>query len=107
MVELVEGDKEDKEKYIGRTITLDGYYVEGGSNISLLITYPIVFENNSLTPSNYLIISRNVPSSLQDHIGAQIHLKGRVAWSNATEELLEIEFIQEQFKLRRKTFYYF
>ncbi len=92
VIKLVEGDKGDKEKYIGRTITLDGYYVEGGSNISLLITNPIVFENNSLTPSNYLIISGNVPSSLQDNIGAQIHLKGRVAWSNATEELLEIEF---------------
>ncbi|MFW9854324.1 MAG: C13 family peptidase [Candidatus Thorarchaeota archaeon] len=82
----------NKADYIGKTVTLDGYYVEGGSNISLLITEPVIFENNSLTPNNYLIIGGNVPSSLQTQIGAQVHLKGRITWANETEGLLEITY---------------
>lgn len=92
IVTLTEGDKAEKEKYIGKLVTLNGYYVVGGSNMSLLVTDPIVFENNSLTPSNYVLISGSVPSALQTQISAQIHLKGKLSWGNATEELLSIEF---------------
>ena len=82
----------DKEEYIGKTITLDGYYIEGGSNISLLVTDTIVFENNSLTPANYLMIGGSVPSSLQGQQGAQIHLTGEISWADVEEGLLAIRY---------------
>ncbi|MHA2096518.1 MAG: C13 family peptidase, partial [Candidatus Hodarchaeales archaeon] len=82
----------DKEEYIGKTITLDGYYIEGGGNSSLLVTDPIVFENNSLTPSNYLMIGGSVPSSLHGQQGAQVHMTGEISWADAEEGLLSIRY---------------
>lgn len=96
VVALLTGNKSDS---IGKTMTLNGYYIQGGDNISLLITDPLIFINNSLTPNNYLIITNPVgtalPSALQDQQGAQIHLKGKITWAtNATEGLLAIDYVK-------------
>ncbi len=87
----------NKTDYIGQVITLDGFYIEGGSNISLLVTDPVVFENNSLTPANYLTIGGTIPSSLQGKQGAQVHLTGEISWADADEGLLFIKY--SRFKL--------
>jgi len=86
---VLNGNRED---YIGKVITLDGFYIEGGANISLLVTDPIVYENNSLTPNNYLLIGGTVPTSLQGQQGAQIQLRGEVSWADAEEGLLSIKY---------------
>ncbi len=82
----------DKEEHIGKTITLDGYYIEGGSNLFLLVTDPIVYEKNSLTPTNYLMIGGSIPLSLQGQQGAQVHLTGEISWADVEEGLLSIKY---------------
>jgi hypothetical protein len=86
---VLNGNKED---YIGKIITLNGFYIEGGANISLLVTDPLVYENNSLTPSNYILIGGSVPSSLQGQQGAQVQITGKVSWADAEEGLLSIGY---------------
>ncbi|MFW9992554.1 MAG: C13 family peptidase [Candidatus Odinarchaeota archaeon] len=83
---------QDKKGLIGKTITVDGYYIVGGSNISILITDPIVWENNSLAPDNYLVISGNIPLALQGKPGSRVYLKGKVSWADADEGVLAMGY---------------
>ena len=96
---VLSGNKAD---YIGKVITLDGFYIEGGGNISLLVTDPIVFENNSLTPANYLTIGGTIPSSLLGQQGAQVQITGKISWAepDSEEDLLSIKYIS--YKLIRE-----
>ncbi len=69
---------ENLDNYIGKTITLQGFLLFASNNY-LLVTNPLLYFNNSLNPSNYVVLSGAVPiASMNESIGREIAVKGVV-----------------------------
>ncbi|MFW9990770.1 MAG: C13 family peptidase [Candidatus Odinarchaeota archaeon] len=72
--------------YLGKTVTLEGYYVLGGSNKSLLLKEIDDFQQNAIIPTGrYMQLLGDVPKALTSETGSWIHVKGKVAWSNESK----------------------
>ena len=53
---------------IGKVVSVIGYYVYTGA-YHLLVSNPEAYFNNSLTTSNHLVITGDIPEALEDHAG--------------------------------------
>ena len=81
-----------KEEYIGKTLTLSGFFVLAGGN-PLMISDPMVFMNNSMGPDNYVSVTgRLLPTTAQSLVGKRCAMKGVVNWADAQAGLLEIDY---------------
>ncbi|MGY5880614.1 MAG: C13 family peptidase [Candidatus Thorarchaeota archaeon] len=60
---------------IGKVVSVIGYYVYTGT-YHLLVSNPASYFNNSLTRANHMVITGDVPESMEDHAGFQICVKG-------------------------------
>ncbi|MFW9843322.1 MAG: C13 family peptidase [Candidatus Thorarchaeota archaeon] len=60
---------------IGKVVSVLGYYVYTGA-YHLLVSNPASYFNNSLTRANHVVITGEVPESLEDHAGFEICAKG-------------------------------
>lgn len=59
----------------GKVVSVLGYYVYTGA-YHLLVSNPVSFLNNSLTRTNHMVITGDIPESMEDHAGFQICVKG-------------------------------
>ncbi|MGY5858562.1 MAG: C13 family peptidase [Candidatus Thorarchaeota archaeon] len=60
---------------IGKMVSVLGYYVYT-AGYHLLVSNPASFFNNSLSRTNHMVITGDVPESMADHAGFQISVKG-------------------------------
>jgi len=60
---------------LGKMVSVLGYYVYT-AGYHLLVSNPASFFNNSLDSRNHMVISGDVPESMEDHAGFQICVKG-------------------------------
>ncbi len=71
--------------YLGMIITLEGYYVSGGSNEPLLLKDIQDFQLNSIiSPTKYVKLLGEVPSTLSSETGSWIKIKGEITWADKT-----------------------
>ncbi len=61
--------------YIGRTVTLIGYYVIAAGN-HLLVSNPLFYFNNSLDVTNHVVMTGSLPETMSASVGKQIAVKG-------------------------------
>ncbi|MFX1566005.1 MAG: C13 family peptidase [Promethearchaeota archaeon] len=61
--------------YIGRLVTIIGYYVIAAGN-HLLVSNPLFYFNNSLDVDNHIVVTGNVPTRMRESAGKQIAVKG-------------------------------
>ncbi|NHJ14399.1 MAG: hypothetical protein EAX95_12035 [Candidatus Thorarchaeota archaeon] len=73
------------DSYLGKTITLLGYYVFAAGN-HLLVSNPLLYFNNSLTRSNHVIMTGDATESMAASIGKQIAVTGRLEASDDPED---------------------
>ncbi|MHA1995148.1 MAG: C13 family peptidase [Candidatus Hodarchaeales archaeon] len=72
--------------YLGKTVTLEGYYVLGGSGGSLLLKNIDDFQQNTIIPTTrYMQLLGEVPSALSRETGSWIKIKGNVTWAEESE----------------------
>ncbi len=72
-------------------MTIAGYFIVA-AGYPLLVSDLIYFENNSLSPENYILVTGLVPQSLINQAGVKAKIKGTVDWADAVEGILEIEY---------------
>jgi hypothetical protein len=70
----------------GKVVTLRGYYVFV-AGYHLLVSNPLSCFNNSLTFDNHVVLAGEVPETIQDTVGKQISVKGRLEIDTGTTEL--------------------
>jgi len=68
---------ENSEDYLGKTITLEGYYIIAAGN-HLLVSNPMYYFNNSLGTSNTVQITGTVPETMTTSFGQPCTVKGVV-----------------------------
>ena len=69
--------------YLGKIVTLEGYYVLVGSNESLLLKDIDDFQQNSIiSPLRYVELLGEVPNALASETGSWIRIKGNVTWAD-------------------------
>ncbi len=69
--------------YLGKTMTLEGYYVLVGSNETLLLKDIDDFQKNSIiSPLRYVELLGEVPNALASETGSWIRIKGNVTWAD-------------------------
>jgi hypothetical protein len=61
-------------EYIGKPVTLLGYYVYAAGH-HMLVSNPMSFFNNSLMSSNHVILTGTIPSGINTTLGRQISVK--------------------------------
>jgi hypothetical protein len=77
--------------YIGKIITITGYYVIS-ANFSLLVESLMSFMNNSLQPNNYVIITGEPPASMEQYLGLQCDVKGLGEWGDESDGVLGVRY---------------
>ncbi|MHA1674088.1 MAG: C13 family peptidase [Promethearchaeota archaeon] len=82
---------ENSDDYLGKTITLNGYYIIAADN-PLLVVNPQYFFNNSLGTDNSVRITGTVPESMDTYLGLPCSVKGVLGISNDSDGTLEIKF---------------
>ncbi len=69
--------------YLGKTMTLEGYYVLVGSNETLLLKDIDDFQQNRIiSPLRYVELLGEVPNALASETGSWIRIKGNVTWAD-------------------------
>ena len=66
---------ENNGDLIGTTVSVVGYLVRAAGNY-LLVANPLSFFNNSLDSHNHVVLTVEVPETMEDHLGFQISVKG-------------------------------
>ncbi len=82
---------ENSEDYIGKTITLEGYYIIAAGN-HLLVSNPMYYFNNSIGISNTVKITGTVPETMTTSFGVPCTVKGIVELADESVEFLGIKF---------------
>ena len=83
---------DSKEDYIGKTITVDGYFVLAGG-IPIMISDPMVFRNNSIGTNNSMTFSNYIPPSLaQSYVGKRCAVKAEVGWDEGYADGIELTY---------------
>ncbi|MHA1619839.1 MAG: C13 family peptidase [Promethearchaeota archaeon] len=82
---------ENSEEYVGKTVTVNGYYVIAAGN-HLLVTNPLYFFNNSLGTGNSVRITGTVPESMTTYLGLPCRVKGVLGRSDDSDGTLELGF---------------
>lgn len=94
-LDLAEVLGEDKERYIGQTLTIEGYLVLAAGNM-LLVTHPIYFMNNSLNSNNFVVLSGSIASSFDQHAGQKIRVTGEIVWEDEFGGILGIVYQEHE-----------
>ncbi len=84
------------EDYIGKMLTVSGYYVIAAESYSMLVENPLSFLNNSLDPTNYVLITGNVSSSLEAHVGLRCSIKGTVELADEDDGTLGVRYVAHE-----------
>ncbi|MFX0106737.1 MAG: C13 family peptidase [Candidatus Hodarchaeota archaeon] len=84
------------DAYIGKSLTLLGYYVFAAGN-HLLVSNPLFYFNNSLALDNHVILTGQVPQTIAGSIGRQIAVKGTVQEETSPTDLGSGVFSVESF----------
>ncbi len=66
---------ENNENLIGKMVSVTGYLVRAAGNF-LLVANPLSYFNNSLDSHNHIMLTVEVPETMEDHLGFQITVKG-------------------------------
>ena len=80
------------EEYIGKVLTVEGYYVVAAGVMSMLIENPLLFLNNSLGPRNHVYVTGDVPTTMEQYVGLRCKVKGRVEWANESQGLVGVRY---------------
>ncbi|MFW9955466.1 MAG: C13 family peptidase [Candidatus Thorarchaeota archaeon] len=79
------------EDYIGKTVTLSGYYIIA-ADANMLVLNPLFYFNNSLNSGNYVLIGGTVPQSMQSSLGKLCEVKGVLEVADASDGTLRIQY---------------
>ena len=77
--------------YIGKVVTITGYYVIS-AGYSMLVESLMSFMNNSLKPSNYILVTGEPPSSMEEFLGLQCDVKGMGEWADKSDGVLGVRY---------------
>ncbi|TFG95864.1 hypothetical protein E4H12_12365 [Candidatus Thorarchaeota archaeon] len=77
--------------FIGKVITITGYYVIS-ANYSMLVESLMSFMNNSLQPSNYILVTGAPPPSMEQYLGLQCDVKGTGEWADQSDGVLGVRY---------------
>jgi hypothetical protein len=77
--------------YIGKVITITGYYVIAAGN-SMLVESLMSIMNNSLQPDNFVVVAGNPPASMEDFLGLQCDVKGTAEWEDQSRGVLGVRY---------------
>jgi len=77
--------------YIGKTFSITGYYVIS-AGYPMLVESLMSFMNNSLQPSNYVIVTGEPPASMEEYLGLQCDVKGIGEWADESDGVLGVQF---------------
>ena len=79
--------------YLGKIVTLEGFYILGGSNQPLLLKDIEDFQQNTIiSPVKYVELMGEVPNALADETGSWIKIKGNVTWADETRGVGGLEY---------------
>lgn len=76
---------------VGSVVSVLGYYIYAAAN-HLLVLDPMYYFNNSLTAGNYIILSGEIPSSMDQYLGQQVSVKGTVEVADAATATMGLHF---------------
>ena len=80
--------------YLGKIVTLEGFFVIGGSNEPLLLKDIDDFQKNTIiSPMTYVDIMGDIPTALESETGSWIKIKGNVTWSDESREIGGLQYI--------------
>jgi hypothetical protein len=77
--------------YIGKVITITGFYVIAAGN-SMLVESLMSIMNNSLQPDNFVIVTGNPPAAMEEFLGLQCDVKGTGEWANQSRGVLGVRY---------------
>ena len=77
--------------YIGKIITITGYYVIS-AGYPMLVESLMSFMNNSLQPDNYVLVTGEPPSSMEQYLGLQCDVKGTGEWADESDGVLGVRY---------------
>jgi hypothetical protein len=77
--------------YIGKAITITGYYVIS-AGYSMLVESLMSFMNNSLQPNNYILITGEPPTSMEQYLGLPCDVKGTGEWADESDGVLGVRY---------------
>ena len=77
--------------YIGKAITITGFYVIS-AGYPMLVESLMSFMNNSLQPSNYILVTGEPPASMEDFLGLQCDVKGVGEWADESDGVLGVRY---------------
>ncbi|MFX0121374.1 MAG: C13 family peptidase [Promethearchaeota archaeon] len=80
--------------YLGKTITLEGYYVHVGSNESLILKDIDDFQQNKIiSPLRYVELLGEVPNALTRETGSWIRIKGNMTWADEARGVGGLQYL--------------
>ncbi len=80
--------------YLGKIVTLEGYYVLVGSNEPLLLKDIDDFQQNSIiSPLRYVELLGEVPNALASETGSWIRIKGNVTWADEARGVGGLQYL--------------
>lgn len=82
---------DDPVAYIGKTFTITGYYVIS-AGYAMLVESLMSFMNNSLQPSNYVLVTGETPTSMEEFLGLQCDVKGVGEWADESDGVLGVRY---------------
>jgi len=82
---------ENSAAYLGKTVTVSGYYIIAAGN-SILVTNPLYYFNNSLGSSNTIRITGIIPEEMSSSLGYPCNVKGEVELVDGSDGLLGVKF---------------
>lgn len=81
------------EAYIGKTITITGFYVIS-AGFPMLVESLWSFLNNSLQPDNYILVTGEPPQAMEDYVGQRCDVKGTGEWADESDGVLGVRYSQ-------------
>jgi hypothetical protein len=81
--------------YLGKTVTLEGYYVKVGLNQSLYEDIDDFQENRIISPLKYVELLGDVPNALTSETGSWIRIKGNVTWADEERGVGGLQYLLE------------
>ncbi|MHA2225224.1 MAG: C13 family peptidase [Candidatus Hodarchaeales archaeon] len=80
--------------YLGKVVTLEGYYVLGGSNEQLLLKDIDDFQQNTIISTDkYMQLMGDIPNALGSETGSWIKIKGNVTWADESEGVGGLQYM--------------
>jgi len=77
--------------YIGKAITITGFYVIS-AGYPMLVESLMSFMNNSLQPDNYVLITGEPPVSMEQYLGLPCDVKGTGEWADESDGVLGVRY---------------